>query len=583
MSWHHRSRSTTLSNRRFCRLRCERLEDRSMMAILFGATGGENDSQLYTIDTATGVTTAIGSIGFAVTGLAVDPISGTLFGSTSSLSLNSPNSIITIDKTTGAGTLVGPVSLAGEEVADLTFDAAGNLFGWTEMFTDDLVKINTTTGAATQVGDAGIYTFGSGLADVNGTLFYSGDGVMGALRTVDKSTGLTTVVATLHGAPSNTDGIAAMAVNPEMGLLFGVALNDSDLVHPAYLVTINTATGEVTTIGALPNDFDAIAFDSAAPVVEYPDFGPGSKVVNDPFNPGTNILLVRGTAGNDNVILDRINATTIIVKMNGVTKSFLYSSFQKIVVIAGAGDDIVTVRASVTKVAELFGDAGNDQLFGGKADDIVHGGDGNDRLSGGAGHDVLRGGSGNDRILGDAGHDFLSGGDGHDQIWGEAGNDKLFGEAGNDFLSGGAGNDWAFGGDDADQIAGDAGDDVLLGEAGNDALQGGAGRDILIGGLGSDKLQGHAQDDILIGGTTSYDDNTAALAAILAEWVSARSFTVRVANIRAGIKTGGAALNSSTVFDDGVADVLAGDAGQDWVFAGTNDRLADKMIGERVN
>src|SRR5262249_49529085 len=149
------------------------------------------------------------------------------------------------------------------------------LYGWTEIYTDDLVTINTSTGAATKVGESGIATFGSGIADVGGTLYYSGDGVTGALRTVDKATGLTTIVTTLHGAPSNTDGIAAMAVDPDSGVLFGVALNDSDVINPAYLVTINTSTGEVTTIGALPNNFDAIAFDSVPVVVQNtpPDAG----------------------------------------------------------------------------------------------------------------------------------------------------------------------------------------------------------------------------------------------------------------------------------------------------------------------
>ena len=554
------------------------------MAVLFGATGGEANSNLYMVDTDTGATTSIGPIGFAVTGLAMDPNSGTLYGSTSMLSPNSPNSIITIDKTTGAGTLVGPVGIPGEEVADLTFDAAGTLYGWTEIFTDDLVTINTSTGAATQVGNSGIFTFGSGLADVGGTLFYSGDGVTGALRTVDKATGLTTVVTTLHGAPSNTDGIAAMAVNPDTGVLFAVALNDSDLVHPAYLVTINTATGEVTTIGALPNDFDAIAFDSPPVVVGYPNFGPGSSaVVSDPFNPGTSILLVRGTSGNDTIVLDRLDAVTIVVSVNSVATSFLSPNFQKIVVIAEAGDDFVAVRASITKPTELFGDEGNDQLSGGRGNDIVHGGDGSDRLSGGAGNDVLLGDSGNDRIHGDGGNDSLSGGDGQDQIWGDTGNDTLFGEAGNDKLSGGTGNDLVFGGSGADQLSGDAGDDVLLGEDGNDGIQGGAGRDILIGGLGADRLQGQAHDDILIGGTTSYDDNAAALAAILTEWVSARSYTVRVANIRSGARSGGFALNSGTVLDDGANDLLSGNAGQDWFFAGIGDRITDKAFLERVN
>lgn len=577
-------RSTTLRNRdRFLKLGCERLEDRSLLAVLFGATGGSVDSNLYTVDTTTGHTTSIGPIGFAVTGLAVNPLTGKLYGSTSMDSPNNPGSIITIDKATGAGTLVGPIGM-DNEIADLTFDASGTLYGWSEIFVDDLVTINTTTGAATVVGNSGLFTFGSGIADVNGILFYSGDGVTGDLRTVDKSTGLTTVVSTLHGAPPNTDGIAAMAADPDTGTLFGVALNDSDLVHPAYLVTIDTATGVVTTIGSLPVDFDAIAFDNAPVVVGYPHLAPGSAaVVSDPFHAGSSVLLVQGTSGNDAIVVDKFDATFTSVSINTVTTLFTTSTFQKVVVIAGAGDDFVAVKAS-TKPAELFGDEGNDQLSGGKGEDILHGGDGSDRLSGGAGNDVLLGDAGNDKMHGDAGNDSVSGGDGNDQIWGDGGNDTLYGEAGNDTISGGTGSDLVFGGFGADKISGDEGDDVLLGEEGNDTALGGAGRDILIGGMGVDILKGQAHDDILIGGTTDHDGNAAALAAISWEWVSSRGYAARVANIRAGGgRTGGFAFNTGTVHDDSATDFLSGDAHQDWFFASIGDILTDKKANERVN
>lgn len=578
--------STTRFNRsRFFRPGCERLEERSLLAVLYGATGGNLNSDLYSVNTTTGVTTSIGPIGFAVTGLAIDPISGTLYGSTSLQSPSNPNSIITIDRATGAGTLVGAVGIPGEEVADLTFDAAGTLYGWIEIYGDDLVTIDTATGAATVVGNSALSTFGSGLADVNGTLFYSGDGVTGALRTVNKTTGLTTVVTTLRGAPPTTDGIAAMAVHPDTGALFGVALNDSDVVHPAFLVTINTTTGEVTTIGALPNDFDAITFDTLPVVVGYPNLGPGSAaVVGDPFHPGSNVLLVRGTAGNDNIVVDLFDAVSISVVMNTVTTYFTASTFERIVVIAEAGDDVVAVQAGVTMPAELFGDEGNDQLSSGKGDDILHGGDGDDGLSGGAGNDVLLGDNGNDSLHGGAADDSVSGGDGHDQIWGDAGHDTLYGEAGNDSLSGGTGDDLAFGGSGEDELSGDTGDDVLLGEEGNDYALGGAGQDILIGGLDSDILKGQAHDDILIGGTTDYDGNAAALVAILSEWISARSYDVRIASIRGGGgSTGGFALNSDTVHDDGAAETLSGNAHQDWFFAGIGDLVTDKAAKERVD
>jgi len=376
-----------------------------------------------------------------------------------------------------------------------------------------------------------------------------------------------------------------MSAEPGTGVLFAVALNDSDMVHPAYLVTIDTVTGAVTTIGALPNDFDAIAFDNAPPVVGYPHLAPGTAaVVSDPFHAGSSVLLVQGTSGKDRIVVDRFDATRTSVVVNAVTTLFNTSTFQSVVVFAGAGDDSVAVKASVAKPTELFGDEGNDQLSGGKGNDILHGGEGNDRLSGGAGNDVLLGDSGNDRIHGDQGDDSVSGGEGNDQLWGDGGNDTLHGDAGDDAISGGSGNDFAFGGIGNDQIDGDGGDDVLLGEEGNDFASGGAGQDILIGGLGADVLKGQSHDDLLIGGTTSHDASAAALAAILSEWASSRKYTARVANIRSGGgSTGGFALNNGTVHDDAAADNLTGNSHQDWFFAGVGDTITDKTAKERVN
>jgi hypothetical protein len=102
-------------------------------------------------------------------------------------------------------------------------------------------------------------------------------------------------------------------------------------------VTIDTATGLVTTIGSLPVDFDAIAFDNAPVVVGYPHLAPGSAaVVSDPFHAGSSVLLVQGTSGNDTIVVDKVEATVTSGSIN--TTLFTTSTFQKVVVIAGAGD-----------------------------------------------------------------------------------------------------------------------------------------------------------------------------------------------------------------------------------------------------
>lgn len=124
---------------------------------------------------------------------------------------------------------------------------------------------------------------------------------------------------------------------------------------------------------------------------------------------------------------------------------------------------------------------------------------------------------------------------------------------------------------------------VVVGGAGNDILSGGPGRSILIGGEGSDVLIGGGGEDILIGGTTDFDNDAAALLAILAEWNSANTLEQRVRNLVDGSGTTGGGANGSvfltdgpggTVHDDGQFDWLLGGTGTDWLFLnGTRERL----------
>jgi hypothetical protein len=127
-------------------------------------------------------------------------------------------------------------------------------------------------------------------------------------------------------------------------------------------------------------------------------------------------------------------------------------------------------------------------------------------------------------------------------------------------------------------LKGGDGHDVLVGGSGADYMYGDAGRDLMIGRAGKDYLRGNGQDDILIGGSTAYDNNTAALDAIMAEWTRTDSgFSTRVGRLKSGVSDG---LNttynliadgsSRTVFDDNVQDTLYGDADYDWLLANTD-------------
>jgi len=110
----------------------------------------------------------------------------------------------------------------------------------------------------------------------------------------------------------------------------------------------------------------------------------------------------------------------------------------------------------------------------------------------------------------------------------------------------------------------------------------------LIGGAGQATLQAGSGGDILIGGTTPYDNNAAALAAILAEWGSSDDYATRIARLTGS--TGGQNvingtyffLNASAINSHSLADNLYGGAGMDWYFAGMTAVLRNETPDEMV-
>ena len=138
-------------------------------------------------------------------------------------------------------------------------------------------------------------------------------------------------------------------------------------------------------------------------------------------------LHVKGTKANDviTIAVDGADPTKLDVTLNGVMSQFDLASVSDIMVVAGKGDDSVTVDANVSIGSKLIGNAGNDTLTGGSGDDVLLGGQGDDSLDGGSGNDDIKGGSGNDDLQGDAGDDSLQGGGGVDSMTGGAGADHF--------------------------------------------------------------------------------------------------------------------------------------------------------------
>jgi hypothetical protein len=251
--------------------------------VLYGANGagGNPNTHLFILNPANGSvvtdigpTNTAGGLNVAITGLAFDPATGVLYGSTSGKSANLPEHLVTIDPATGMVTDVGATGLGGP-VADITIDpTTGTLYGWLEPSSDDLVILNKLTGVAMVVGNSGLDTYGSGLAaNAAGTLFFTGTGETyfddappglsnndyGVLHTINKATGLPTAVAALSGDTGGDLPINALAFD-EDGTLYGSRIHGFGGGNPATLITINTTTGAITQKGFSVDNLDAIAF-----------------------------------------------------------------------------------------------------------------------------------------------------------------------------------------------------------------------------------------------------------------------------------------------------------------------------------
>jgi Ca2+-binding RTX toxin-like protein len=179
-------------------------------------------------------------------------------------------------------------------------------------------------------------------------------------------------------------------------------------------------------------------------------------------------LTLTGTAGNDTLSLQRVSDDVLRVWLGDRAGEYSPANINRIEVLAGAGDDLLSVSPDVAIPIYAFGDAGNDTLQGGA---------GRDTLTGGAGRNFMDGQGGDDRINGSGAPDTLWGGEGNDRMYGNGGDDRFEGGGGVDRAFGGDGNDYLVGGGSADKLYGEGGKDTLIGAAGADLLHGGGGID----------------------------------------------------------------------------------------------------------
>jgi len=81
-------------------------------------------------------------------------------------------------------------------------------------------------------------------------------------------------------------------------------------------------------------------------------------------------------------------------------------------------------------------------------------------------------------------------------------------------------------------------------------------------------------DDLVISGSTSYDQNLAALCQVHEEWSSSRGFNARMSRLQRGAGGLPSLVVGKTVFDDSSVDWLHRHQPTDWwIFTASQDRI----------
>jgi 6-phosphogluconolactonase (cycloisomerase 2 family) len=241
------------------------------------------------------------------------------------------------------------------------------------------------------------------------------------------------------------------------------------------------------TVRVLVTDKDGASGEAALTVTVLASRA-GYDYEPDPLDPTRTALVVRGTAGADDILINPGGGSNRLkVKVNA-EEWVLPEPTGRIIVHGLAGNDDIKVAGGIRLRTMLLGGAGDDSLRAGGGPGVLVGGDGSDSLVGGNDRDVLIGGEGGDQLDGGPGDDVLiAGSTVHDEAlvdlariletWGQVGrtyeqriadlaprlNDQtVFDDAARDTLRGTSGRNTFFGNPDADSFPDRKSNEVIV-------------------------------------------------------------------------------------------------------------------------
>ncbi|MEM6521457.1 MAG: calcium-binding protein, partial [Cyanobacteria bacterium P01_C01_bin.70] len=246
----------------------------------------------------------------------------------------------------------------------------------------------------------------------NGTVY----GDVTALNITIENNGLIDV-----GEGNNGD-----AISLELGAVVNGGILNTGLVQGRGVAdgTTNTASAAirlywVESAGAPVSQFNGNIFNAGELATEN-----GATVIID------DRVVLNGAIVNNGLITGGLADSfsgQLAVDASGAASSITLVNTGTIVgdsLLSDNNDTYVGLEGAVD--GAVFGNGGNDEIFGGDSDDI---------FSGGTGDDLILGNGGNDEIFGGSGNDFIDAGDGNDLIAGGAGLDFVFTGAGQDVVT----------------------------------------------------------------------------------------------------------------------------------------------------
>lgn|GEM_PF-2433976 len=195
---------------------------------------GAGASRLYKLTTSTAPETQRLSLGFSsMSGLAYDPNTKSLYAVNDKI-----DQLVHIDPITGLGTAIGPVGF--DEVCSLAFDPITNVLFGTDADTDHLLTIDTGTGDATSVGPLGFASVCALAFDPQSGTLYGADAATGVLLVIDTAKGAGALVGSLDSY--EMDGLA---FDDAAGMLYGLSESNRETYR------IDPATASVTRVGGV--------------------------------------------------------------------------------------------------------------------------------------------------------------------------------------------------------------------------------------------------------------------------------------------------------------------------------------------